>query len=99
MNNLEVDTSAINYKLRPIVLNGQCNTTMVLEKILYFSHEYLWNKDADQPVEKYVHMSMVIGESRLGTIFTNYTVYGSSVAPAVARSPSLITILISISRM
>jgi len=72
---------------------------MVLEKIVYFNHEYLWNKDTDQPVEKYVHMSMVIGASRLGTIFTNYTVYGSSVAPAVARSPSLSTILISISRM
>ena len=66
---------------------------------MYFSHEYLWNKDADQPVEKYVHMSMVIGESRLGTIFTNYTVECSIVAPAVARSTSLSTILIFISRM
>ena len=66
---------------------------------MYFSHEYLWNKDADQPVEKNVHMSTVIGTSRLGTIFTNYMVYWSSVAPAVARSPSLSTILIFISHM
>ena len=27
---------------------------MVLEKIVYFGNEYLWNKDADRPVEKYV---------------------------------------------
>jgi hypothetical protein len=80
-------------------MHGSTMKLMVSEKIVYFSHEYLWNKEADQPVEKEVHMSTVIGARRLGTIFTNYTVYCSRVAPAVARSPSLSTILIFISRM
>jgi len=47
----------------------------------------------------YICMSMVIGARRFGTIFTNYMVYCSSAAPAMARSPSLSTILIFISRM
>ena len=46
---------------------------------MYFSHEYLWKKDADQSVEKYVHMSTVIGASRLGTQFSQITRYMAAV--------------------